>query len=234
MYKCPIMKILVVEDHPGLLTAIGEALEAEKFLVEQAADFPVADEKVHLYRYDLIIVDINLPGGSGLEIIRAVKRLDGETGIIVVSARDSLDNKIEGLELGADDYVTKPFDMAELVARVKALVRRRQFGGQSVVTQGDLAIDTQTREVTAAGRKIDLTRSEYDILLFLFSNAGRVISRESLAEHIWGDHMDLADSFDFIYSHIKNLRKKITTAGAADPIRAVYGIGYKFETSRES
>lgn len=234
MYKCPIMKILVVEDHPGLLSAIGEALEAEKFLVEQAADFTVADEKVHLYRYDLIIVDINLPGGSGLEIIRAVKRLDGETGIIVVSARDSLDHKIEGLELGADDYVTKPFDMAELVARVKALVRRRHFGGQSVVTQGDLAIDTQTREVSAAGLKIDLTRSEYDILLFLFSNTGRVISRESLAEHIWGDHMDLADSFDFIYSHIKNLRKKITTAGAADPIRAVYGIGYKFETSRES
>ncbi len=222
MYKCPIMKILVVEDHPGLLSAIGEALEAEKFLVEQAADFPVADEKVHLYRYDLIIVDINLPGGSGLEIIR------------VVSARDSLDHKIEGLELGADDYVTKPFDMAELVARVKALVRRRHFGGQSVVTQGDIAIDTQTREVSAAGLKIDLTRSEYDILLFLFSNTGRVISRESLAEHIWGDHMDLADSFDFIYSHIKNLRKKITTAGAADPIRAVYGIGYKYETSRES
>jgi DNA-binding response OmpR family regulator len=152
----------------------------------------------------------------------------------VVSARDALDNKIEGLELGADDYVTKPFDMAELVARVKALVRRRNFGGQSVVTQGDFSIDTQSREVTAAGRKIDLTRSEYDILLFLFSNAGRVISRESLAEHIWGDHMDLADSFDFIYSHIKNLRKKITTAGATDPIRAVYGIGYKYEISRES
>jgi DNA-binding response OmpR family regulator len=169
-----------------------------------------------------------------LEIIREVKRLGGETGIIVVSARDALDNKIEGLELGADDYVTKPFDMAELVARVKALVRRRNFGGQSVVTQGDFSIDTQSREVTAAGRKIDLTRSEYDILLFLFSNAGRVISRESLAEHIWGDHMDLADSFDFIYSHIKNLRKKITTAGATDPIRAVYGIGYKYEISRES
>ncbi len=234
MYKGQNMKILVVEDHPGLLSAIGEALEEEKFLVERAADFPAAEEKIHLYRYDLIIVDINLPGGSGLEIIRAVKRLGGETGIIVVSARNSLDHKIEGLELGADDYVTKPFDMAELVARVKALVRRRSFGGQSAVTQGDLSIDTQTREVTAAGRKIDLTRSEYDILLFLFSNAGRVISRESLAEHIWGDHMDLADSFDFIYSHIKNLRKKITTTGAADPIRAVYGIGYKFETSRES
>ncbi|HOF54993.1 MAG TPA: response regulator transcription factor [Prolixibacteraceae bacterium] len=228
------MKILVIEDHPGLLSAIVEALEAEKFLCERAADFGTAEEKIHLYRYDLIIVDINLPGGSGLEIIREVKRLGGETGIIVVSARDALDNKIEGLELGADDYVTKPFDMAELVARVKALVRRRNFGGQSVVTQGDFSIDTQSREVTAAGRKIDLTRSEYDILLFLFSNAGRVISRESLAEHIWGDHMDLADSFDFIYSHIKNLRKKITTAGATDPIRAVYGIGYKYEISRES
>ncbi len=234
MYKGPIMKILVIEDHPGLLSAIVEALEAEKFLCERAADFGTAEEKIHLYRYDLIIVDINLPGGSGLEIIREVKRLGGETGIIVVSARDALDNKIEGLELGADDYVTKPFDMAELVARVKALVRRRNFGGQSVVTQGDFSIDTQSREVTAAGRKIDLTRSEYDILLFLFSNAGRVISRESLAEHIWGDHMDLADSFDFIYSHIKNLRKKITTAGATDPIRAVYGIGYKYEISRES
>lgn len=225
------MKILIVEDNPTLLHAIAAALRSEQYTCETAADFTAAYDKVYVYEYDMVIVDINLPGGSGLEIIRELKQINPNTGIIVVSARDSLDNKIEGLELGADDYITKPFDMAELIARVKALIRRRNFSGTESLSFGDITLKTDSREVFVKDTKIELTKSEYSILLFFFSNPNRVITRESLAEHIWGDNMDLADSFDFIYSHIKNLRKKITALQVPDPIKAVYGIGYKLDIS---
>lgn len=223
------MKLLIVEDNLKLLDALNETLVAEKFLCETSASYPEAHEKIFLYRYDILVVDINLPGGSGLDLIREIKTANPETGIIVISARNSLDHKLEGFDLGADDYITKPFDMAELVARVKSLFRRRYFSGNNMVSFGEIAINTTTREVTAGNNKLDLTKSEFDILLFFFSNPGRVLTKESIAEHIWGDNMDLADSFDFIYSHIKNLRKKITETGCANPIRSVYGIGYKFE-----
>jgi DNA-binding response OmpR family regulator len=223
------MKILVVEDNLDLLDSIEKIMWAEKYVCETAADCTTAQEKIALYRYDVVVVDINLPDGSGLELIKALKEQNVSTGIIVISARNSLDNKIEGLHLGADDYLTKPFDMAELVARVKALLRRRNFAGNSLASLGQITIDTTSRQVQASGQKIELTKSEYDILLFFFANNGRVLTREGIAEHIWGDNMDLADSFDFIYSHIKNLRKKINATGCPDPIKAVYGIGYKFE-----
>jgi DNA-binding response OmpR family regulator len=225
------MKILIVEDNPTLLHAIAAALRSEQYTCETAAYFTTAYDKVYVYEYDMVIVDINLPGGSGLEIIRELKKINPNTGVIVVSARDSLDNKIEGLELGADDYITKPFDMAELIARVKALIRRRNFSGTESLSFGDITLKTDSREVFVKDTKIELTKSEYSILLFFFSNPNRVITKESLAEHIWGDNMDLADSFDFIYSHIKNLRKKITALQVTDPIKAVYGIGYKLDIS---
>ncbi len=227
------MKLLIVEDNAKLLEAITETLESEKYLCETSLNFQSAHEKIFLYNYDILIVDINLPDGSGLELIKEIKKQNSSTGIIVVSARNSLDNKIEGLDLGADDYITKPFDMAELVARVKALLRRRNFSGNSSVTFNGITIDTTNREVFAGQQKIELTKSEYDILLFFFSNPGRTLTKEGIAEHIWGDNMDLADSFDFIYSHIKNLRKKITATGVSDPIKAVYGIGYKLATEKE-
>ena len=225
------MKILVIEDNIELLDSISGALVQENYLCEVAGSFLKAEEKVHLYDYDILIVDINLPDGSGLDIIQEIKKINPSTGVIVVSARNSLDNKIEGLELGADDYLTKPFDMAELVARVKSLMRRRNFSGSEIVTLGDISINTSGREVLINDSSVELTKSEYEILLFFFSNPNRVLSKESLAEHIWGDNMDLADSFDFIYSHIKNLRRKISAAGVSDPIKAVYGIGYKLEIS---
>ncbi|GAB1453672.1 response regulator transcription factor [Draconibacterium sp.] len=224
------MKLLVVEDNIKLLEAIAEVLVAAKYVCEKAADFNSASEKISLYNYDIVVVDINLPDGSGLDLIRAIKKQNAETGIIVISARNSLDNKIEGLDLGADDYLTKPFDMAELLARVKALLRRRSFSGSDLVSLGEISINTSNRKVFARNMQLELTKSEYDILLFFFANSNRVLTRESIAEHIWGDNMDLADSFDFIYSHIKNLRKKITASGVDDPIKAVYGIGYKFES----
>lgn len=223
------MKLLVIEDNLALLDSITASLVAEKISCETAANFDAAQEKINLYEYDIVIVDINLPGGSGLDIIRELKKINTNTGVIVISARNSLDNKVEGLTLGADDYITKPFDLAELIARVKALIRRRKFSGSSDVTFGEITVKTDSREVFVKNTKIDLTKSEYDILLFFLSNPGRVITKESIAEHIWGDNMDLADSFDFIYSHIKNLRKKITSQQVDDPIKAVYGIGYKLE-----
>lgn len=223
---------MIVEDNTKLLKSIKEILEAENFLCEIAETYANAHEKIFLYNYDIIIADINLPGGSGLELIKEIKKQNLSSGIIVISARNSTDNKIEGLDLGADDYLTKPFDMAELVARVKALLRRRSFSGNDLVTVGKISIDTTIREVFAGKQKIELTKSEYDILLFFFSNPSRVLTRESIAEHIWGDNMDLADSFDFIYSHIKNLRKKISATGTEDPIKAVYGIGYKLDINK--
>jgi DNA-binding response OmpR family regulator len=224
------MKILVVEDNIALQSAVRQALESQQYLCEVADDYPAATERLYIYQYDILIVDINLPGGTGLDLIREVKLQNPATGVMVISARNTLEQKIEGLELGADDYLTKPFDMAELIARVKSLVRRRHFAGSNVVSISGMDIHTDSRSVYAGGERLDLTRSEYDILLFLVSNPGRVLTRESMAEHLLGDHSDVMDSFDFIYSHIKNLRKKIAAAGCDVPFKTVYGIGYKLET----
>jgi DNA-binding response OmpR family regulator len=223
------MKILLVEDNQNLLQAAEAALTASGFLCETATDFESASEKIFLYTYDAVVVDINLPDGSGLDLIDTIKEVNNLTGIIIISARNSLDNKIEGLHIGADDYITKPFDMAELVARLKSLLRRRNYEGNNLLIQDNIQIDTNNREVKVNGQLAELTRSEYQILLFLMSNHGRVLTRESIAEHIWGDNMDMIESFDFIYSHIKNLRKKLISLGSDDPVIAVYGVGYKFK-----
>ena len=223
------MKLLVVEDNRELLDIIVVTMIKENYQCEKATNYIEADEKIHLYTYDILIIDINLPGGSGLDLIRYAKKTKPTTGIIVISARNSLENKIEGLDIGTDDYITKPFDVAELVARVKALLRRRNFKGSERITYNEIIIDTTKRKVSVMNQDLDLTKTEFDILLFFFSNQGRVLTKETIAEHIWGDNMDLVDSFDFIYSHIKNIRKKITDKGVKIPIKAVYGMGYKLE-----
>ncbi len=223
------MKLLIVEDNVKLMEAIGDTLQDAGFLCETAENYIIASEKIAVYLYDIMVVDINLPDGSGLDLIKEMKHSRPNTGIIIISARDSLYNKIEGLELGADDYLTKPFDMAELLARINSIIRRRVFGGNQKLTVGPLTIDTTSREVNLNGEHIELTKSEYDILMFFISSNGRVLTKESIAEHIYGDNLDLLNSFDFIYSHIKNLRKKIATHDYPSPIKAVYGIGYKFD-----
>ena len=223
------MKILVIEDQLPLLQQIEKLICNEGYVCEIASDFKSAWEKVWSYKYDLLVVDINLPGGSGLEIIHKVKNEHPKTAIIVISARDSTANKIEGLEIGADDYITKPFEMSELLARIKSVLRRYFFQGDSSITFGDITLDPNNQTVQVYGKFLDLTKTEYKILLFFFSNVGRVLTRDGMAEHVWGDHMDLADSYDFIYSHIKNLRKKIRDAGGVDPIKVVYGVGYKLQ-----
>jgi DNA-binding response OmpR family regulator len=222
------MKILLIEDEKALAGSITEYLQNENYLCESVENFEHAIEKINLYHYDCIIVDINLPDGNGLNVIRALKQNRSETGIIIISARNSLDDKITELEIGADDYLTKPFHLPELNARVKSIIRRRSFGGVNEIVFNDIRILPEQMEVWVNGQVLTLTKKEYDLLVFFVSNRDRVLNREAIAEHLWGDEMDMADSFDFIYTHIKNLRKKIIEKGGEDYIRTVYGMGYKF------
>jgi len=221
------MKILVIEDEPDMLDNLVRSLEAEKYVVETASTFDAAMEKVHLYRYDCILLDISLPGGSGLVILEELKELQAAEGVIIISARSSVDDRIAGLDLGADDYLSKPFHMAELHARVKSVLRRRKFGGSRLIELSNLRVDPEERSVQVEGRPLALTRKEYDILLYFISNKNRLVSKTALGEHVWGDQIDEADSFDFIYSQMKNLRRKLKEQGARLEIQAIYGIGYK-------
>lgn len=223
------MKILIVEDELQMLENMTRNLEAEGFLVESATNFMQASERIGVYEYDCILLDINLPDGNGLDLLKIIKKKGLEDGVIIVSARDSLDAKLEGLDLGADDYLPKPFHMAELRARVKAVLRRRNFEGQHELRLGNLAINTSNRTLIINKEEVELNRKEYDVLLYLASNKDRLVNKTALAEHVWGDHIDQADSFDFIYSQIKNLRKKLDAHNAGVEIKAVYGIGYKMQ-----
>ena len=222
------MKILIVEDEKELSAIVESFLHKEGFLCETAATFAEADEKLALYQYDIALVDITLPGGSGLQLIENLKKHNADTGVIVISAKNSLDDKLSGLDLGADDYLTKPFHLAELNSRIKALLRRRKFKGATTVSFQEIEIFPDEGSVTIAGLPIILTKKEFELLLFFIINQNRLLSRESIAEHLWGDNIDLADNFDFIYTHINNLRKKIMKAGGNDYVKTVYGIGYKF------
>lgn len=221
------MKILIIEDEQELREAMADSLRQEQFVVETAADFDSALEKTGVYRYDCILLDIGLPGGSGLDLLQELKGQELQSSVIIVSARDSLDDKVSGLNLGADDYLTKPFHTAELHARVRSVLRRRSLGGSHLVAFGDLSIDTESRTARVKEQEISLNRKEYDILLYLITNKNRLVLKTALAEHVWGDAIDEVNSFDFVYSQIKNLRKKLNDAGTSLEIQAVYGLGYK-------
>lgn len=221
------MKILVIEDEPQMLENMCRTLERERYTVETAADYRTANDKIGVYDYDCILLDITLPDGNGLELLKQLKKLGKDDGVIIVSAKDSLDDRLAGLDLGADDYLPKPFHMAELHARVRAVVRRRNFEGNRFIEIGNVTIDPESRTVKIAGTGVVFNRKEYDILIYLVSNRTRLVTKAALAEHVWGDHIDQADSFDFIYSQIKNLRKKLAEAGATIEIEAVYGVGYR-------
>ncbi len=221
------MKILIIEDEQDMLQNMKDFLEKENFVVETADSVFEAQNKIGVYSYDCILLDINLKDGSGFSLLEDLKKNNIEDGVIIVSARNSLDDKLEGLNLGADDYLAKPFHMSELNARVKAVLRRRQFKGNNKITIGNLSIDLDEHEVSIDGKLLNLNRKEFEILLFFTSNQNRLVNKSALAEHVWGDHIDQADSFEFIYSQIKNLRKKLKAADADIEIKAVYGIGYK-------
>lgn len=227
-YDCITMKILIIEDEQALAQSIQAYLKNENFLCEWASDFHMALEKIELYDYTCIVLDISLPGGSGLTILKELKRNGKADGVIIISAKNSLDDKVYGLNAGADDYLTKPFHLPELAARLAAIIRRKTFDGKNVISLGELHLDLLQKLAFINDHAIDLTRKEYDLLLYFVSNKNRVISKNAIAEHLWGDNMDLATSYDFIYSHIKNLRKKIMQASGRDYIKSIYGIGYKF------
>jgi DNA-binding response OmpR family regulator len=222
------MKVLVIEDEKELSESICSYLAGEQFVCEKALDFQTALEKISLYDYACIVLDVNLPGGSGLEILNELKKENKIDGVLIISARNSLDDKVFALKAGADDYLTKPFHLAELGARVAAIIRRKSFEGKNRVILNELILDLSEKEVRVNNKPVDLTRKEYELLLYFISNKNKVIAKNAIAEHLWGDNMDLADNYDFIYTHIKNLRKKLIQAGTADYIKSVYGMGYKF------
>ena len=224
------MKILIIEDEEVLAGSVESYLNKEGYVCETALNYEQAIEKIKLYRYDCMIVDITLPDGSGLDLIRELMKNRTDTGIIIISARSSLDDKITGLGIGADDYLTKPFHLSELNARIKSLIRRRKFDGQQEMRVNEIMINPDAARVEVNDKVLDLTRKEYELLLFFISNRNRVLSKGAIAEHLWGDQIDMADSFDFIYTHIKNLRKKILDIGGQDYINTIYGMGYAFKT----
>ena len=221
------MKFLVAEDEYDLQQAIIKYLSQDGNRCESASDYVEASEKIDLYEYDIIILDLNLITGSGLDLLKQIKKNHSRAGVIIISANNSLENKLEGLDLGADDYLTKPFHLAELNSRIKAVLRRGKFDGEDVLVFQEIRLDTNSRTAFLNEKPITLTRKEYDLLLFFITNQGRVLSKSIIAEHLWGDDSDMLDSFDFIYVHINNLRKKLTAEGAKY-IQTAYGSGYKF------
>lgn len=221
------MKILVVEDEPSLQEVIQATLEKERFVVEVAGNLAQAKEKTGVYEYDCILLDIMLPDGSGLDLLQHLKDTLRSENVIILSAKDSIEDKIHGLDLGADDYLAKPFHLAELVARVRSVMRRKHRDGEHSISVGNVVIFPDKFIVQIAGKPVDLSRKEYDILHFFANRAGKLINKNALAESVWGDNIDQADNYDFIYAQMKNLRKKLNEAGADIEIKAIYGAGYK-------
>ena len=212
------MKVLLVEDERVLAESIASHLGNEAFIVETVMSYNEAIEKINLYTYDCVVVDINLPDGTGFDIVKNLKKLKATCGIIIISARNALEDRIKSLEIGSDDYLIKPFHLSELNARVKAVLRRRNFGGNNEIVYKEIKINYNSRKVYVNESEVSLFRKEYDLLLFFISNIDIALTKSSMAEHLWGDHIDSADSFDILYSQIKNLRKKLTDKGCKDYI----------------
>ena len=221
------MKILIIEDEPSLRELIQRSLEKERYVVEAAADFQSGLRKIEDYDYDCVLLDIMLPDGNGLNLLEQLKKMRKRENVIIISAKDSLDDKVLGLELGADDYLPKPFHLAELNARIKSVIRRQRRDGEMDIRLANIRIVPDTFQVFVDDKEVELNRKEYDILLYFANRPGRLVNKNTLAESVWGDHIDQVDNFDFIYAQFKNLRKKLKDAGALAELKAVYGFGYK-------
>lgn len=222
------MKILIVEDEIGLRESIEEYFSEAGNICEVAGDYNSALTKISLYRYDCILLDITLPGGNGLDILKTLKKNGHSDGVLIISAKNSLDDRLEGLDIGADDYLVKPFHLSELKSRVTAIIRRKSFNGSNQLVFNELSIDLLSKAVKVKNKQVKFTPKEYVLLLYFIANKGKMVSKPAIAEHLWGDRIDIADDYTVIYSHIKNIRKKLIEAGCRDYIQASYGMGYKF------
>lgn len=222
------MKLLIIEDERELSDSMVCYLSSESYLCEQAFTYDEALEKAELYEYDCILLDLMLPGGNGIDILRILRSKQNPAGVIIISAKDSLDDKIKGLEIGADDYLAKPFHLPELSMRIYALIRRKEFSASNFLHSNGIAVNLPAKSVTVNGQEVVLTRTEYELLLFFIGNRNKVISKSSMAEHLSGDMADMLDNHDFVYTHIKNLKAKLAGAGVKDCIKNVYGTGYKW------
>ncbi len=223
------MKILIIEDEKELADNIAFYLFGQKYLCEIADTFSKAMDKIDTFQYDCILLDIMLPGGDGIKILEEIKKQNKQEGVIIISAKDSLDDKVKGLQLGADDYLPKPFHLPELAARIHAVIRRKQFGNSNVIEHNELSIDLLAKSAKVGTNEIPLTKKEFELLLLLIGNKNKVISKSAVAEHLSGDIADMLDNHDFVYAHIKNLKKKLTDAGCKNYLKTIYGTGYKWE-----
>jgi len=223
------MKVLIIEDEKDLAESISEYLSEENYLCEFASTFQQAMDKIATHQYDCIILDIMLPDGNGLEILEELKRQNKQDGVIIVSAKNAVDDRVNGLQMGADDYLTKPFHLSELMARVFSIIRRKQFDNSNKIQNNELQIDLLSKTVTINNQTIVLTKKEFDLLIYFIGNKNKVISKSTLAEHLSGDFADMLDNHDFVYAHVKNLKKKLYDAGCDHYLKTVYGTGYKWE-----
>jgi len=224
------MKVLIIEDEIQLVKSVALALRDEGYVCEVANNLAEANEKILVYDYDCILLDISLPDGNGLKILETIKLNNKADGVMIITAKNSLEDKVKGLNLGADDYLAKPFFMPELIARVSAIIRRKRFDGKNRIQFNEITVDLLGKTVAVNNAPLDLTRMEYALLVFLLANKNRVVSKNAIAEHLSGDNAELLDKFDFIYSHVKNLKRKLADAGSADYIKTIYGLGYKFSS----
>ena len=223
------MKLLLIEDEQELANSIQTYLTGKSFVCEWASNAKTAVDKISIYDYDCILLDLMLPDGNGFEILKELKRQNKTEGVIIISAKETLEIRIEGFNLGADDYLTKPFHLSELLVRIQALIRRKNFKGNNLVAFNEIEIDILSKTVRVSTKKLDITKKEIDLLLYLIGNVNRVLSKSAIAEHLSGDMADMLDNHDFVYAHIKNLKNKLKEAGCSDYIKSVYGLGYKWQ-----
>ena len=223
------MKVLIIEDEPAIANSISEYLSDEDYICEFAADYKSALQKISGHHYDCILLDIMLPDGNGIKLLEEIKAQGKDDGIIIISAKDSIEDKVTGLQIGADDYLTKPFHLSELSARMYSVIRRKSFSSANRIIQGEIEIDLPSKSVIVNGNQILLTKKEFSLLLFFIGNPNKVISKSALAEHLSGDYADMFNNHDFVYAHVKNLKKKLSEGGCGSYLKTVYGTGYKWE-----
>ena len=220
-------KIMIVDDDRNICELLRLYIEKEGFETAIANDGKAAVQMFDSVNPDLMLLDIMLPDGNGLQLLNTLKELRKQENVIIISAKDSLEDKVIGLDLGADDYLPKPFHLAELNARIKSVARRNHPGSPDFIEYGNIRVNPGLFRVYVNDTELELNRKEYDILYYFINRPDRLINKNLLAEAVWGDHIDQADNFDFIYAQIKNLRKKLNLAEASAEIKAVYGFGYK-------